>query len=102
MALDAIESMAVRPTLLRMTTKDFNSLVVSALKYLNGKPVDQAGAAQARSEPVFGNRGQRPGRVAVWLAGGSMIWTGWLNALMFTVVWTVSPLTVTISVTFRM
>ena len=45
MALDAIEGMAVRPTLLRMTTKDFNSLVVSALKYLNGKPVDQAGAA---------------------------------------------------------
>jgi len=34
--LDAIEGMAVRRTLLRMTTKDFNSLVVSVLKYLDG------------------------------------------------------------------
>ena len=41
-ALNAVESMAVRRTLLRMTTKDFNSLVVAALKYLDGKPMDQA------------------------------------------------------------
>jgi hypothetical protein len=66
MALDAIESMAVLRTLLRMTTKDFNSLVVSALKYLNGKPVAQAGASQARSERSSGIEVRGP---AEWRSG---------------------------------
>ena len=35
-ALNAIESMAVRRTLLRMTTKDFNTLIVAILKALDG------------------------------------------------------------------
>ncbi len=43
-ALNAVESMAVRRTLLRMTTKDFNNLVVAALKELDSKPMDQIGA----------------------------------------------------------
>jgi hypothetical protein len=43
-ALNAVESMAVRRTLLRMTTKDFNNLVVAALKELDDKPMDQVGA----------------------------------------------------------
>jgi len=43
-ALAAVESMAVRRTLLRMTTKDFNNLVVAALKELDEKPMDQVGA----------------------------------------------------------
>jgi hypothetical protein len=42
-ALNAVESMTVRRTLLRMTTKDFNTLVVATLKILDGKPIDQAG-----------------------------------------------------------
>jgi Protein of unknown function DUF262/Protein of unknown function (DUF1524) len=46
-ALNAIESMAVRRTLLRMTTKDFNTLVVAILKALDGTPIDQAGDAVA-------------------------------------------------------
>jgi hypothetical protein len=44
-ALNAIESMAVRRTLLRMTTKDFNTLIVAILKALDGEPIDQAGEA---------------------------------------------------------
>lgn len=44
-ALNAIESMAVRRTLLRMTTKDFNTLVVATLKAFDGTPIDQAGDA---------------------------------------------------------
>jgi Protein of unknown function (DUF1524) len=61
-ALDVVESMAIRRTLLRMTTKDFNGLVVSALKALDGTPDDQAGdtivdflarqAADSRSWPT--------------------------------------------------
>lgn len=43
--LAAIESMAVRRTLLRMTSKDYNNLVVAILKALDGVPVEQAGAA---------------------------------------------------------
>ncbi len=42
-ALNAVESMAVRRTLLRMTTKDFNNLIVATLKALDGRPMDQAG-----------------------------------------------------------
>jgi hypothetical protein len=42
-ALNAVESMTVRRTLLRMTTKDFNTLVVATLKALDGEPIDQAG-----------------------------------------------------------
>jgi hypothetical protein len=61
-ALDAVESVAIRRTLLRMTTKDFNGLVVSTLKALDGTPDDQAGdtivdflarqAADSRSWPT--------------------------------------------------
>ncbi len=49
MALDAIEGMAVRRTLLRMTSKDFNSLVVSAMKYLDGTGIEVRGPAEWRS-----------------------------------------------------
>jgi hypothetical protein len=61
-ALDAVESMAIRRALLRMTTKDFNGLVVSALKALDSTPDDQVGdtivdflarqAADSRSWPT--------------------------------------------------
>src|SRR5262249_49368287 len=61
-ALNAIESMAVRRTLLRMTTKDFNTLVVATLKAVDGRPDNQAGeivegylarqTADARSWPT--------------------------------------------------
>ena len=54
--------MAVRRTLLRMTTKDFNNLVVTILKALDGTPIEQAGdtvesylarqTADARSWPT--------------------------------------------------
>ena len=43
-ALNAVESMAVRRTLLRMTTKDFNNLVVATLKELDGKPMAEVGS----------------------------------------------------------
>ncbi len=61
-ALGAVESMAVRRTLLRMTTKDFNNLVVATLKELDGKPMVEVGSvvegflaaqtADARSWPT--------------------------------------------------
>ena len=43
-ALSAIESMAVRRTLLRMTMKGVNTLVVATLKELDGKPMEQIGS----------------------------------------------------------
>ena len=43
-ALSAVESMAVRRTLLRMTTKDVNNLVVATLKELDGKPMADVGS----------------------------------------------------------
>lgn len=43
--LGAVESWAVRRTLLRMTMKDVNKTVVSALQDLDGKPIDQIGPA---------------------------------------------------------
>ena len=48
-----------------------------------------------------GQAPQAPGGVTVWLAGGSAIWTGWLMAVIFTVVLMVSPLTVSTSVILR-
>jgi hypothetical protein len=42
-ALCAVESMAIRRTLLRMTMKDINKLVVAILRELDGKPMDQVG-----------------------------------------------------------
>lgn len=44
LALSAIESMAVRRTLLRMTMKGVNTLVVATLKELDGKPMEQIGS----------------------------------------------------------
>lgn len=44
-ALNAVESMAVRRTLLRMTTKDFNTLIVAILKAIDGVPIARAGEA---------------------------------------------------------
>jgi hypothetical protein len=45
--------------------------------------------------------GPLPCRVKVWLAGGSVTSTGWLIAVMLIVVLMVSPLRISISVTFR-
>ena len=42
-ALCALESMAIRRTLLRMTMKDINKLVVAILRELDGKPMDEVG-----------------------------------------------------------
>ena len=44
-ALHAVESMAIRRTLLRMTSKDINNYVVSILRELDGKEMDQVGQA---------------------------------------------------------
>jgi hypothetical protein len=64
-ALGAVESMAIRRTLLRMTMKDINNVVVAVLKELDGKPMDQVGGviegylarqtADARSWPTDDN-----------------------------------------------
>jgi hypothetical protein len=61
-ALSAVESMAVRRTLLRLTMKDINNLVVAVLRELDGKPMNQVGTvierylaqqtAEARSWPT--------------------------------------------------
>lgn len=42
-ALNAVESFAVRRTLLRKTSKDLNKLVVALLRELDGKPMGQIG-----------------------------------------------------------
>jgi hypothetical protein len=42
-ALDSIESFVIRRMLLRMTTKDYNSLVVAILKEASENPVDHVG-----------------------------------------------------------
>ena len=55
-----------------------------------------AGTTFAPSPPLpeFPPPGPLPGRVKVWLAGGSVMWTGWLIAVRLIVVLTVSPLRV--------
>jgi hypothetical protein len=42
-ALGAVESWCIRRTLLRATTKDVNTFIITLIKYLNNLPADQAG-----------------------------------------------------------
>jgi hypothetical protein len=69
----------------------------------DGANPDGAGTTFAPRLPLnaFPLTGLLPCRAKVWLACGSVMWTGWLIAVTLIVVLTVSPLTVSTSVMFR-
>jgi Protein of unknown function DUF262/Protein of unknown function (DUF1524) len=66
LALNGIESMAIRRILLRMTMKGLNNLVVSILRELDGKPVTEVG------EVIVGYLGRQTADSMSWPTDGDV------------------------------